>query len=151
MTSPEWFALPPATVTCHEVKAEIRSWEPGDGLTCRSSALSKRVPCGVPVAVVREEKTDLRYPTRDRIRTTTSVYCEKHVSEIVRRQVGDADWVGASSTQKSVRKAEETVIAAHFAEYQEALDRIVAEQKERYLSLLPEWLREGFAAALEVA
>lgn len=151
MNTPEWFTLPNAQVGNADVAAEIRSWEPGDGLMCRSASYQKRIPCGAPVAVVRTKKVRRSPYSRDDVTRSTSVYCEKHVSELVRRQVGDADWIGNGSTQRSVRKAEETVIAAHFAEYQEALDRIIAEQKDKYLSLLPEWLRDGFANAEAVA
>ena len=146
MSAAEWFALPTATVNGAPVEAEIRAWVPGDGLACRSSAQAKKIPCGPPIAVVRTHKR--RYPDT---RPTRSVYCAFHVSEIVRRQLGDADWSGTTTTQATIRKAEETVLAAHWDEYQSALSALAAEQKQRYLRVLPEWLRAGFEAAEGVA
>ncbi|WP_295103185.1 hypothetical protein, partial [uncultured Microbacterium sp.] len=99
------------------------------GLACRGAG-AKRVPCGAPVAVVRSTK-DLR----GRVRFSTSVYCGRHVAEIVRRQLGEADWRGTPSSVGTIRKAEETVLAAHWDEYQETLNQ----------------LREGFDAAEAVA
>lgn len=150
----QWFALPSTRVACDLVDAEIRAWRPGDGMSCRGAQQAKRIPCGAPVAVVRSEKKDTRYSgyeAKSRVRAVTSVYCERHAAEIVRVHVGDADRLGTGSTQQSVRKAEETVLAAHWDEYQSALASIIAAQKERYLSLLPDWLREGFSTAEEVA
>lgn len=143
----EWFALPSAKVSCHLVNAEIRAWRPGDGMSCRGAQAAKRVPCGPPVAVIRSEKKDTRYAgyeAQSRVRFITSVYCERHTAELVRVQVGDADRLGNSSLQQSVRKAEETVLSAHWDEYQAALAEVIAEQKETYLSKLPDWLRESF-------
>lgn len=143
----EWFALPSAKVSCNLVDAEIRAWRPGDGLSCRGAQQAKRVPCGPPVAVVRSEKKDTRYSglePRSRVRVVTSIYCERHTAELIRVQVGDSDWLGNSSVPQSIRKAEETVLAAHWDEYQAALSSILSEQKDKYLSKLPEWLRERF-------
>jgi len=78
------------------------------------------------------------------VRVVTSIYCERHTAELIRVQVGDSDWLGNSSVPQSIRKAEETVLAAHWDEYQAALSSILSEQKDKYLSKLPEWLRERF-------
>lgn len=145
-----WFALPTAKVLHDEISVELRAWSPGDGLACRGAASAKRrIPCGAPVAVVRSTKAADRYGRPER--TTIALYCEHHVSELVRRQLGEADWRGNPSTQETIKRAQETVLAAHWGEYQDALNAIITEQRERYLSALPDWLRAGFEAAEDAA
>lgn len=144
----DWFSLPTVKIGHQETAADIRAWEPGDGLACRGSKQAKRIPCGAPVALVRSVTRD---PAGYRnTRTVHSVYCERHVVEIVRRQLGDANWLGVASTQDTIRQAEETVLAAHWDEYQEAVRTILAQQRDKYLGQLPEWLREQMATAEEM-
>lgn len=148
-----WFALPSVAIGATTHEAEVRPWAPGDGLACRGSKQAKRIQCGAPVAVVRGLNTrdyGRQYGGSTK-RVVTSVYCERHIAELVRRQVGDSDVRGATATQSLIRTAEETVLAAHWAEYQEALAAAIEQQREQYLRLLPEWLREGFAQAEEAA
>jgi hypothetical protein len=150
MSAQEWFALPFDPESGRGFKrivgASIRAWKPGDGLSCSLSRHQRLVTCGPPVAVVRTVTHEAnQYRVTEPVSKLRNV-CTRHVAESVRALVGDAGWTNQNSNAEVEKIARERVITAHWDEFQAALEEERAAIQERYLAVLPDSLRQYFAA-----
>lgn len=142
----EWFTLPDVQERNTAVSAEMRRWVPGDGLTCRSANLQKSIPCTAPVVTMRSKSVNAhRLDIRPTVRT--SVYCAHHAASAVRRQLGEQNLSSPTPTTEITRAAQEQILTAHWDEYQDAVRQAMAAHQEKYLGMLPDWLRESMLDA----
>lgn len=140
MTEEEWYELLHASGPQGN-HAEIRAWQPGDGLRCSWAKTNYTHPCGTPVAVLRQGALRAHYGSHEmRDESRRSLICSRHVADAVKRYIGD----GATITFTAEKIARETVLAAHWTEYQDILATQIMSEREGALSLLPESLRECF-------
>lgn len=148
--SGEWFVLRdddearslfPKTIS-------IRPWKPGDGLTCAHINMAKSVRCTSPVAVIRRTERDARPYSRrrdDSVRVRN--VCSAHLASLIRSETGEGE--PAATSTEIVKAAQEQVIAAHWDEYQAAIESLRNKARDGAYAALPESLRlalEGIAS-----
>lgn len=108
---------------------ELRTWKPGDGLTCSfASRASRNRPCGPPVAV----RVGTSLHPSDNGRQRREVVCAYHLSV----NLGPGDLSVQAETM-----AREEVIVAHWDEYQAAVRRHMEPLVEAMIGNLPEELK----------
>lgn len=97
----------------------IRSWKPGDGLSCAFAKKAPREnPCGKPVAVAVTE--DIREP-RDR-RKVRRLVCINHIPGLPRPHA-----IGAEAR----KAAAERLIVEHWDDYQRYLEEETQARREQ--------------------
>lgn len=123
----------------HRSTTDIRVWVPGDGLFCSSRTTRSKVPCTVPVAVVRRTLKDGGRRWNPEVRHSNA--CEHHVANIL----AEAGYSKPGITTDADKEAREAVLAAHWEEYQAELMRRVEAKRDEQLAKLPDSLREALA------
>lgn len=111
----------------------IRAWVPGDGLVCSSAALAKNpsMRCGVPVAVIINERAARMGRQMNPISRNV---CALHLA-------GQFGVNRGAMRAKADAAAREQVLAAHWDEYQAALDAACDAAEAELLAQIPEDLR----------
>lgn len=146
----EWFTLAVSGEvrgSKRPVSAQIRVWYPGDGLACAHTLKQRLVACSVPVAVIEvtSEERDYRGP---RITVRTAPVCKRHVAQAIRELDGEQNFNLIAEADKVAR---ETVLAAHWDEYQSELQRARENLASEAVAALPEVLRDAIHSAEAVA
>lgn len=124
----------------HTSVTDIRAWEPGDGLFCSSRTSRSKVPCTVPVAVIRRKFKDGGRKWNPEIRNFNA--CEHHVANTL----AEAGYKNPGITTVADKEAREAILAAHWDEYQAELAKRIEAGKEAQLSKLPTALRDAITA-----
>ena len=124
----------------HRSFTDVRAWEPGDGLFCSSRTSRSKVPCSVPVAVIR--RTSKGGSTKWNPEFRNSNACEHHVANVL----AEAGYSRPGITTVADKEAKEAVLAAHWDEYQAELSKRIEAAREEQLGKLPTALREAIAA-----
>jgi hypothetical protein len=150
----EWHAIPNKRENYKAGReVSIRAWEPGDGMNCRWAGFNKVHICEAPVAVIREDLgSKMQYDRRagtaeSRPVFRLSVTCSRHAAEAIRTFSGSqSDKCNTTSiTTEADKAARESVLAAHWTEYQEALAAQITKRRDNALDSLPTSLRKFFA------
>lgn len=116
----------------------VRTWSPGDGISCSASAHNKRIPCGAPVAVVRQVRVGEPRGAAPRS-SITRVYCIRHLAKLFD--------VAPTADNEVERQALEELAQRYWDQYQEIRQRLADELLERRFAGLPNGLREQVVAA----
>lgn len=122
---------------------EVRAWEPGDGLFCSSRTVRSKIPCTVPVAVIRRTLKGGGARWNPEVRHSNA--CEHHVANVL----AEAGYKNPGITTVADKEAREAVVAAHWGEYQAELTKRIEAKKEEQLGKLPTSLREAISAVAE--
>jgi hypothetical protein len=118
---------------------EVRAWQPGDGVNCSSSRAAKSI-CEKPVATVEQEFQ----PGPNKAKTVKrEVLCALHLG----------NRFGTMSSQQVVydaaKVARESLVVAHWDEYQGYLAKAMKEARAVQLELCPDWAKDMISAAME--
>ena len=141
MIREEWFALAisgEVRGSKRPVSAQIRVWHPGDGLACAHTTKQRLVACTVPVAVIEVTSQEDGY-RGPRVTVRTSSVCKRHVAQAIRDLDGEQNF---NLVAEADRVARETVLAAHWDEYQREIKRVRENLAGEAVSALPEVLRD---------
>jgi len=115
---------------------DVQLWQPGDGLHCSHATRSSRsIPCSRPVA------TRYSTPSDGQGKPRKEVLCAIHILDKPAHRI----------TNEAERQAQEEVLAAHYDEYRELVQRRVQEQIDTAVAALPDELRAMALKALEAS
>ena len=143
--SSPWFGLPDDPYFNSPKGNSIRAWTPGDGLMCSSGRQGRTaVQCGVPVAVIATGEGE-KYQ-RARVRNVCAIHAATLVRQLMREQRAEA-----TIKTDAQRIARERVLAAHWDEYQAAIDDAIFVEQEKAFAWLPDELREAILSNEEDA
>lgn len=143
MSEREWFDLPSEPFFNNRQNNRISAWVPGDGLICSAGNTGRRsaVRCSAPAAL--HEAWGTRYDSSGSV--TRRVVCSIHLAGLI-RSLTRAERSDVTIKTLAQQAAREAVIAAHWAEYQDAIDEALKSEQESAFSKLPDWLREQIEA-----
>lgn len=146
----QWFALAVSGEvrgSKRPVSAQIRVWHPGDGLACAHTTKQRLVACTVPAAVIEVTSQEDTY-RGPRVTVRTTPVCRRHVAQAIRELDGEQNFNLITEADKVAR---ETVLAAHWDEYQSELRRARENLASEAVAALPEVLRDAIHSAEAVA